>query len=241
MRLPRIFTPQVLSTGAVLRLEEGPAHHLRQVLRLGIDGLVILFNGDGREARARVHRLNRRDLELEILALSEPEPEPALRLTLAQGISKGDRMDFALQKAVELGIDTFVPLLTERSVVRLQGERLARRLEHWERVAIGACEQSGRARLVRVDPATDLDSWLSADPTPAILLHPGAELTLRDMEPPRERITLLVGPEGGLSDQETERAMAKGLIPVRLGPRILRTETAPLAALAAIQTLWGDF
>jgi 16S rRNA (uracil1498-N3)-methyltransferase len=222
-------------------LEEAPSRHLSQVLRFGPGSRLALFNGDGREAEARLVTLSRRGAELEVLGVSGPEPLPHLKLTLAQGISKGERMDFALQKAVELGAQVFVPLFTERSVIRLEGERLARRLEHWQGVAIAACEQSGRRDLVRVAPASGLTQWLASQPGPGIFLHPGADQRLVDLQPPCDRLCLLVGPEGGLSEAETRAAEEVGLAGIRLGPRILRTETAPLAALAAIQTLWGDF
>jgi 16S rRNA (uracil1498-N3)-methyltransferase len=240
-RVPRIYTPQPLAVGTILRLEDASAHHLRQVLRLGKGSSLVVFNGDGREAGARIRAFSSRDPEVEVLDLWEPQPAPPLHLTLAQSISKGDRMDYTLQKAVELGVSELVPLFTQCCVVRLQGERLQRRMTHWERVVIGACEQSGRSHLATIRPAVDLETWLSENPAPGILLHPDAALTMRDLQPPRERLSLLVGPEGGLSATETEQAIVAGLTPVRLGPRVLRTETAPLAALAAIQTLWGDF
>ncbi len=241
MALTRLYTPQPLAPGARLVLEQAASRHLGQVLRLGPGSRVELFNGDGREAEARLVALSKWGAEIEVLRLSEAEPAPSLELTLAQGISKGERMDFALQKAIELGARCFVPLFTERSVVRLDAQRLERRLIHWRRVAIAACEQSGRRHLARVAPAATLQEWLASQPGPGIFLHPEARRRLVDLEPPRGHLCLLVGPEGGLADAESGAAEAAGLVGVRLGPRILRTETAPLAALAAIQTLWGDF
>jgi 16S rRNA (uracil1498-N3)-methyltransferase len=148
-------------------------------------------------------------------------------------------MDFAIQKSVELGVHAITPLHTERSLVQLEGERLKKRLEHWQGVVVSACEQSGRARIPRLRTPVPLDDWLSTHPQGLLLFH-GAEHSLADLPPPGEDLNLLIGPEGGLSEAERGRALAAGFSAVRLGPRILRTETAPLAALAAIQVLWGD-
>jgi 16S rRNA (uracil1498-N3)-methyltransferase len=241
MALTRVYTPQTLAPGGRLTLDETASRHLSQVLRLGRDSPLTLFNGDGREAKARLLLISRQGVEVQVLELSPEEPLPRLELTLAQGVSRGERMDFALQKAVELGIGAFVPLFTERSVVRLDPERLERRTAHWRRVAIAACEQSGRRRLVRIEPAQHLRDWLASRPVPGIYLHPQAEHPIAKLEAPPGRLSLLAGPEGGLSEDEIHLARDTGLVGARLGPRILRTETAPLAALAAIQALWGDF
>jgi len=170
----------------------------------------------------------------------EPEPEPPLRLHLAVGVSRGERMDFVIQKAVELGVASVRPLFTERSVVRLDAARLERRHEHWHGVLVAACEQSGRRRLPWLHPVEQLADWLPTIAGTALLLDPGADRSLATLPEPDGAATLLVGPEGGLAADERGRAVQAGFLPVRLGPRILRTETAPLAALAAMQVLWGD-
>ena len=241
-RRPRNHVDLPLAAGRHLTLPEKVAHHLRQVLRLKAGDEILLFNGrDGREWTARLEEVDRRRVVALVLADRPALPPPALPLHLALGISKGDRMDHALQKAVELGVASVTPLFCRRSVVRLSGERLARKLHHWQGVIIGACEQSGRGDLPPLNPPMPLDAWLAqGPPAPTLLLDPQASITLPELPPPKG-LTFLVGPEGGLSDDERHLALAAGCTAIRLGPRILRTETAPLAALAAAQALWGDF
>ncbi|MEW8014333.1 MAG: 16S rRNA (uracil(1498)-N(3))-methyltransferase [Candidatus Sedimenticola endophacoides] len=242
MRRPRIHTPQPLCSGELLELEEGAARHLLQVLRLQRGAPLTLFNGDGDEYAAQISDTSRRRVEALVGASLDPEPEPALRIHLGIGISKGERMDFAVQKATELGVDAITPLLTERCVVRLNHQRMAKRLDHWHQIAIAACEQCGRARLPRIHDTLDLSAWLGTTcPTPGVLLDHRATGTLGRLPPPGPGVRLLVGPEGGLSEPECRRAGEHGFTGIRLGPRVLRTETAPLAAIAAMQTLWGDF
>jgi 16S rRNA (uracil1498-N3)-methyltransferase len=241
MRERRLFTDQPLAIGAEITLEPGPSRHALQALRLQAGDPTMLFNGDGRDYSAEVTQGERGLLSLRVLAATEPEPMPPLNIGLALGISRGERMDFAIQKAVELGVSEIQPLFTSRSVVRLQGDRLVKRAEHWRGVMIAACEQSGRRRPPELTAATQLETWLASQHCGGILLHHEAARTIGDLTPPSSELRLLVGPEGGLSPGERDHAIAAGFIPVRLGPRVLRTETAPLAAIAAIQTLWGDF
>ena len=241
MRLPRVYLDHPLDPDTELRLPEGPARHLTQVLRLGPGDALVCFNGDGRDHVARVVAAGRPGVVLAVGAAGAPEAEPALRIHLALGISRGERMDYAIQKAVELGVAGVWPLSTERSMVQLKGERLERRLEHWRGVLIGACEQSGRCRLPALASAQPLDAWLAAAPPGALLLDPRAPRTLAQLARPGPEVSLLVGPEGGLSPRERDLAQRHGVSGVRLGPRILRAETAPLAAIAVLQALWGDF
>jgi 16S rRNA (uracil1498-N3)-methyltransferase len=241
MREQRLFTDQPLALGAQVILEPRPARHALQALRLQPGDQTLLFNGDGRNYSAEVAQGARGVLRVQVLSATEPEPAPRLSIGLALGVSRGERMDLAIQKAVELGVGTIQPLFTGRSVVRLQGERLARRAEHWLGVIISACEQSGRCRLPALATAARLEDWLESQQSGGILLHHAATRTITELPPPSARLTLLVGPEGGLAPDERDRAQGAGFVPVRLGPRVLRTETAPLAAIAAIQTLWGDF
>jgi 16S rRNA (uracil1498-N3)-methyltransferase len=224
-----------------LRLDEAASRHLARVLRLASGHPVVLFDGEGRRADARIDTVSRGQVAVRVEAVSAPAPEPALKVTLAQGIARGERMDYALQKAVELGVHRLVPLATERSVVQLRGERLARRTAHWRAVVVASCEQSQWPHLPRLEPLRDLGAWLAEAAGPGILLDPTAEATLPDLPPPAGTLNLLVGPEGGLSAREVTLATQAGFRRVRLGPRVLRTETAPLAALAAVQALWGDF
>lgn len=243
MQQHRIYTSQPLQPGVAVILEESPARHLTQVLRLKAGAEITLFNGDGHDYSARLHEVSRRTTSARVDRRLEPAEAPApLRIHLAIGISKGERMDFAIQKAVELGVADITPLLTERCQVRLPGERREKRLQHWQQVIIAACEQSGRRRIPNCNPVLKLDQWLTSQtPESGILLDHRGEQALRELEPPKGEVTLLIGPEGGLSADERTRAAAAGFTGVRLGPRVLRTETAPLAAIAAIQTLWGDF
>ncbi len=244
MRQVRLYTPQPLAPGARVALEAQPSRHLTQVLRLKAGDPLALFNGDGRDYTGTLVNARRDGAEVVLAGtpVPEPEPVPLLEIELALGISKGERMDFALQKAVELGVSRLVPLFTQRGVVRLSGDRLARRQEHWRGVSIAACEQSGRRRLPDVLPARALEDWLGGIDGTALLLDHRADLGLDQMAPPADgRVALLIGAEGGLSPTERDAAVAAGLTGVRLGPRILRTETAPLAAMAALQVLWGDF
>ena len=174
----------------------------------------------------------------------EVDRESPLRVVLAQAISAGERMDYTIQKAVELGVAAIQPVTSDRSVVRLDAARGAKRVTHWQAVPIAACEQCGRNRVPAVQPVMSIASWLgevASDTTQGLLLLPRATLRLRDMQRPHASITLLAGPEGGLAPEEQQAAEHAGFTPVRLGPRVLRTETAALAALAAMQTLWGDF
>jgi len=201
---------------------------------------LILFNGDGRDYPAQLTALGQRPT-LVVGTPGEVERPAPIQIRLAIGVSKGERMDYAIQKAVELGVSRISPLFTERSVVQLGGERLERRMAHWRGILIGACEQSARRRLPVLDEAVRLEGWMATAPTGGLLLDARAEQPLVAVPPPETEVTLLVGPEGGLAPGERDRALRHGFLPVRLGPRVLRTETAPLAAIAAIQALWGDF
>lgn len=240
MRAPRIFVDEPLNSGAQVTLTAGPAQHLIGSLRLASGAPLILFNGDGRDYGARLLTTNRGGVSVAIETVGEPEPQPPLVVRLGIGISKGERFDLVLQKAVELGAAALQPLFTERTVVRLTGERLAKRQQHWLGVVIAACEQSGRRRLPELAPASRLTDWLAKRQPGGLLLDPNARGGLKDLAAPTGPLTLLIGPEGGLSDKERGAATRNGFTGVRLGPRILRTETAPLAALAAAQVLWGD-
>lgn len=241
MRIPRIYTPQQLAEGALPTLEPEPSKHLGQVLRLGRGDRLVLFNGDGHDYSGVIESAARAATTVRIERAGEPEPPTMLEITLAIGISKGERMDLALQKAVELGVNALVPVFTERSVVRLRDARLDKRVQHWRGVVIAACEQSGRRRLPGLAEPQRLSDWLDDAPPGALLLDHRATQPISSLPPPGRRLTLLVGPEGGLAPEERDGARARGLVGVRLGPRIMRTETAPLAAIAAIQALWGDF
>jgi len=242
MREPRIYTEQPLHSGRPLTLEAEPSRHLLKVLRLRPGDPLLLFNGDGREFHARLAAATKDSATVDLGEVGRNERPAVLDITLFIGVSRGERMDFAVQKAVELGATRIVPLFARRSVVQLKGERLERRLDHWRGVMIGACEQSGRCRLPLLETASDLSEAVAGNGQGLrLVLHHQGSAALPDLPPPKSGVDLLIGPEGGLEASEIALARDHGFIPVRLGPRIMRTETAPIAALAAIQTLWGDF
>jgi 16S rRNA (uracil1498-N3)-methyltransferase len=227
--------------GARLVLTGSAASHVARVLRLGVGDPLTLFDGTGGEHAARIEAVTGSTVTVAVLERTDTERESPLSLTLAQGISRGERMDFVVQKATELGVSRIVPLLTQRSVVRLDARQAQKKWEHWQAVAIAACEQCGRNRLAEVGQPRELQSFL-ADAAPGetrVLLSPMGQGRIRDL-PGGRPITVLIGPEGGLAPEEQQAAVAAGFTPVRLGPRVLRTETAALAALAVIQQEFGD-
>jgi 16S rRNA (uracil1498-N3)-methyltransferase len=239
--MPRFHCPQPLVPGSIVDLPDAVAHHLHVVRQQSGDELV-LFNGDGGQARARLVDIGKRRASAEILAIDAIDVELPFRLTLAQGLPEGSKMDWIVEKAVELGVAAIEPLAAQRSVVRLSGERADKRLAHWQAVVVSASEQCGRNRLAEVAPVQDVNRWLA---TPGagtrILLSPRADASLAQWTrtTPAQEVTLLVGPEGGFTDQEEEAALAAGALALSMGPRVLRTETAGLAALAILAAGWG--
>jgi 16S rRNA (uracil1498-N3)-methyltransferase len=241
---PRFYCPGDLSQGATRDLPQAAAHHAARVLRLNVGDPVVLFNGQGGESSGQVHIITKSRVAVRIGARLAREAESPVAISLVQGLSARERMDFTVQKAVELGVTEIFPVETRRSVMRLAQERAERRVEHWQNLAISACEQCGRNRVPVIHPVSGLADWLGAHPSTQaglrVILSAGAAMRLRDLSP-ATRVQLLAGPEGGFTPEEVELAQACDFTAVRLGPRILRTETAAIAALAAIHTLWGDF
>ncbi len=241
MRIPRIHQPIELNSGDLIELDKAAAHHLTRVLRLGRNDSIVLFNGEGGEYRASL-RTEGKKLFAQIETFNDIERESTLHITLLQGISKGERMDASIQKAVELGAKKVVPVICQRTVVNLKQDRQDKKLQHWRGIVINACEQSGRNRIPELTPPVKLKDCLAQyENDLKITLDPEAGTPLRDIQSTRRRITLLVGPEGGLNKEEIELSRQAGFRGIRLGPRILRTETAALAAIAALQMQWGDF
>jgi 16S rRNA (uracil1498-N3)-methyltransferase len=241
MPIPRIHCEQRLGPGAQFALDPDAAQHVAKSLRLKAGDSLVVFDGRGGEYEAAIQRIDRDRVDVKVGGFREAAVEPALSVGLAQGIPEADKMDWIIQKATELGVAWVQPVTCERSVVRLSGDRAARREAHWRRVAVAAAEQSGRTRVPEVRPTLAFTTWL-AEPTatPRWVLAPGAEpLAARPGAP--SPLELVVGPEGGFSERERSLLVDWGCIEVSLGPRVLRTETAPLAALAAIHALWGDF
>lgn len=242
MNSPRFYCREPLAPGARIDLPEPVARHAVRVLRLPPGASLVLFDGRGGEYDATIERIERDRVVATLGNWRDTERESRLAITLVQALQAGEKMDYTIQKAVELGISGIVPVESRRSVTRLAGERAAKRVAHWQGVVASACEQCGRNRLPLVTPVEPLDHWLARPPEGGLrlMLAPGAELSLADLAP-TDRVQLLIGAEGGLDPQEIIAARQVGFQAVRLGPRILRTETAGLAALAALQALWGDF
>ncbi len=245
MRVSRLYTPTALATGQRFELDDDNGHYVRTVLRLKSEHPLILFNGQGGEYLCTVAEVSRKSVSITVEKWQDRSVESPLHVTLGLGISRGDRMDLVVQKAVELGVNQITPLLTERCMVQFKGEKRPQRLLHWQKIVQHAAEQSGRTILPTMPEIESLAAWVEQQQGLKIFLDPYAETTLAELTPEAltagRRVTLLTGPEGGFSDQERNLAKAAGFIPVRLGARILRTETASLAALAAVQLLWGDF
>jgi 16S rRNA (uracil1498-N3)-methyltransferase len=241
--LTRIYFPDEIPAHGECRLPAAKAHHVAHVLRLKAGDAVVLFDGCGGLHDAEITACARGEVSVRILGSRSEDRESPLAVTLVQAVSSGERMDYTIQKAVELGVHAVQPVLAERCVVRLAGERAEKRVAHWQAVVVAACEQCGRTRVPPVAPLLAYDDWLAvADGAgQRLLLAPGATTGLRDLPHPDGPVTLLAGPEGGLTAAEAADAERAGFVPLRLGPRVLRTETAALAALAAMQAVWGDF
>ena len=240
MRIPRFYQDRPLTVGDQIELDESGHRHAVQVLRLKPDDHLILFNGDGHDYPARVIAINKKQATIEIESDIRITNESPLYTHLALGVAKGERMDFAIQKAVELGVNRLTPLLTDRCVVRLEPKREEKRRQHWLGILRGACEQSGRARLPQLDGVMSFQDFL-ASPIPGqlFILDPRSDLRLSQCSKP-ESTVLMIGPEGGFTEAERKQAYQHGASGIQLGPRVLRTETAVITGLTAVQTLWGD-
>ncbi|MAM57174.1 MAG: 16S rRNA (uracil(1498)-N(3))-methyltransferase [Salinicola sp.] len=240
MAKPRIHVAASLIAGGDVVLPEGPARHVALVLRLRQDAPLILFDGEGREAQARLVEVGRKRVVARIDTVAAGGGESPLSVHLGQAISKGDRMDYAIQKSVELGVAAITPLYVEHGDVRLKGDREAKKLAHWQGVAVSACEQCGRASVPTIHSPRPLAEWLGErDEALRLVLHPATDDSWQQADSV-ESAALLIGPEGGLSATEVDIARRAGFQPLTLGPRILRTETAPVVALALLQHHFGD-
>lgn len=240
----RFYTDSPLQINTIVQLSESAAAHASKALRLQVGDTATLFNGDGFDYHCTLTEVKKNAVSAHITGSEKINNESALDITLLQAISSGDRMDFTIQKAVELGVKLIQPINSQRSVVKLNAERAEKRTEHWQNIAISACEQSGRAFVPKVLPPIALDKWLSLNPQQQelrIQLNPTGAKRLAEMRKPSSGITLLIGAEGGLSPDEIDTATKNGFESILLGPRILRTETAALTAISVLQSLWGDF
>lgn len=241
--MPRFYTPGTLAPGALVKLLDSAATHASRALRMKVGDTAVLFNGDGNDYPCELTIMNKSEVSARIKTVRANHNESPLQITLVQAISSGDRMDFTIQKAVELGVSRIQPVSSQRSVVKLSGDRAEKRREHWQNVVISACEQCDRAVIPQVMPAVSLPQWLAQAETGALrlLLAPDASQKLNDLPRPTGLIQLLIGAEGGLTQDEVRLATSHGFTSVQLGKRILRTETAALAAISSLQTRWGDF
>ena len=241
MRTPRLYLEKDLIVGQKISLDAAQTRYVSQVLRLRVGNELLVFDGTGREHLTQLAAVSKRDCTIQVMKLQQVEPAPTLRIHLWIGISKGDRMDFAIQKSVELGVTNIVPLYTARSVVHMQQEREQKRTKRWDSIISSACQQSGRCHRPTLLSPKPLHEMLVKQTHTSLVLQPDASESLGQVKTPTGDISLLIGPEGGLDDREIATAVENGFIAIRLGRHTLRTETAPIAAIAAIQTLWGDF
>ncbi|UCR82219.1 16S rRNA (uracil(1498)-N(3))-methyltransferase [Pseudomonas chlororaphis subsp. aurantiaca] len=239
MRLSRFFIDAPLSLGEH-ELPEAQAHYIGRVLRMAEGDALQLFDGSGNEFRGKLLEVGKKRVVVQLDESFAGQVESPLQIHLGQGLSRGERMDWAIQKATELGVNEITPIFSERCEVRLKDERADKRLAHWRQVAASACEQCGRSRVPVIHPPVLLADWIKQTQADLkLVLHPVAEPLVSHAKP--ATLAFLIGPEGGLSDAEVDQAQATGFLPARLGPRVLRTETAPVVALAVAQQLWGDF
>ena len=239
--MPRFYLPTALAPHTTLNLPDNIIRHIH-VLRLNAGDSITLFNDTGNDFAATLQTIGKRHAECHITAQRQPENESALNITLVQAVSSGERMDFTLQKSVELGVRAIQPIISERCVVRLSGDRADKRVQRWQDIVIAACEQSGRSIVPTVLPIVSFSDYLRQMPPELhLMMSLRRAPTLRDIAPAPQTLRLMIGPEGGWTPAEEQAALEAGVQTITLGKRVLRTETASLAALAAMQVLWGDF
>jgi 16S rRNA (uracil1498-N3)-methyltransferase len=242
MRLNRIYCDGPLTEGSEVSLPSAGAYHVLRVLRMREGAPLVVFDGTSGEYRAEITRIDRDAVTVRLIQHTPGAAESPLKITLVQGVSRSERMDWTLQKATELGAAAIAPVLTARSVVRLDDKKAAKKQAHWHGIVIGACEQCGRTRVPSVAAPTTLRNYLANTRKEGLrlVLSPSAPGSLAGLTTLPNKVELLIGPEGGLDDDELDAARAAGFTPVRLGPRVLRTETAAVVALSVLQALWGD-
>lgn len=241
MRLPRLYSAEPIKGTGTHLLGANSAHYLAKVLRMGVGRPLIIFDGSGGEYSAEITALDKKSVTLTVNEFFPETRESNLSVELAIGISRGERFDWVLQKATELGVTKITPLFSERVEVKLNGERLEKKLAHWQQITISACEQSQRTIPPVFNTPQPLHQWLNDNQAQLrFVLHHRTDQPLKEIAPPPQSVSILVGPEGGLSEAEIEQAITAQHKPLRLGPRVMRTETAPIAALSLLQFLWGD-
>lgn len=241
MRVPHIYQPSVITLDNPVTLDEDAAGHIGRVLRMKVGEQVSIFNGEGGEYLSEIIEVSKKNVVVQPLEFIDHDVESPLKIHLGQGVSRGDKMDFTIQKSVELGITEITPIFSQRCGVKLSGERLAKKHQQWQKIAIAAAEQSGRNFVPVVHPPIDIKKWLeqSSDAI-KLTLHPRAEHSIKTIQVPSSGVRFLVGPEGGFTDEELEITKQQAFVDIRLGPRVLRTETAALTVLSALQLQFGD-
>lgn len=241
MRIPRLFIDLMLASGETISLPRDKVHHLATVLRMKSGDAIKLFNNSGVEFDSLIVALTKKNAEIEIRDACSIENESPLKITLCLAVSRTQHMDFSIQKAVELGVNKIVPVMSEFSNVKLQADRVQNKIMHWQHIIINATEQCGRVRLTELIDPVSFNECLALDSSATrLILHPGSEQGMPAMTVDNHQLTLMIGPEGGFSYVEVNEAIEQGCLPVSLGPRILRAETAVISALSNAQQLWGD-
>ncbi len=242
MRISRLFVDLDLTSGDTIKLPDESAHYVRTVLRLKKDQKITLFNGQGGEFCGCLQLVSKKSVCVLLDKFEDRSVESSLKISIGLGISRGDRMDWSVQKSVELGVHSITPLFTDHCVIKMNAEKQQQRLRHWRSIMQHAAEQSGRTFLPDMPDCCRLEDWVTQKHSGLkLFLDPYATTTIAELQNSNNAVSLLTGPEGGFSEQERELAMTEGFTPVQMGPRILRTETAALSAIASAQTLWGDF
>lgn len=241
MRVPRIYHPNPIESASIVQLSEDAAGHVGRALRMQPGQEVLLFDGSEFEYLASITEVTKKNVTVEIKTKTQSDVESPLDIHLGQVVSRGDKMEFTIQKSVELGVNTITPLLSERCGVKLDAKRFEKKLQQWQKIAISACEQCGRNKVPVIRPIMQLEDWCEEDYEGLKLnLHPRAPYSINSLPEPVQKVKLLIGPEGGLSDGEIEMASEKNFEQTLLGPRVLRTETAALTAITALQVRFGD-
>lgn len=241
MRIPRIYHAHPLTSGSEIALDEDASNHVGRVLRMQAGQPLELFDGSNQTFAAEITQVDKKRVSVQVLTSQPDNRESPLWLHLGQVMSRGEKMEFTIQKSIELGVNIITPLFSERCGVRLDAERLAKKLQQWQKIAIAACEQCGRNQLPEIRPAMTLEAWCAeADSGLKLNLHPRAQQSINTLPQPVERVRLLIGPEGGLSAEEIAMTGEHGFTDILLGPRVLRTETTALTAITALQVRFGD-
>ncbi len=240
MSLPRVYSPQYLKIGLLINIDEAASRHLLTVLRLSIGDSLQIFNGEGGAYAARLQACQKKSAQIQIGEFLAIDRESPLKIHLGQAISRGERMDYTIQKSVELGVDKITPVFSERCGVQLKGERIENRVQHWQKIAISASEQSGRCHVPKIENPVSFDKFITEAKGWRFICNPENASSLNDLSAKISEATLLIGPEGGFSAQEIQQACQSEFYSLSLGPRILRTETAAVVALTLLQNQWGD-